>query len=263
MIKNFIIKVAIIVLGTFLAVSAYMFFNQENFIYFPDKQDFDSCPGFADSEKIRVGGTRMYYLEAKGSRTILVYYHGNAGSACDRAFVKDKLKDQGLSLLFVEYAGYSSDSRKPSKDLILQDVKNANEFIRSRAYEKTVLMGTSLGTAVAAYHQTLQTPEKMILLAPFDKLSRVGKTLYPFLPIGLLLREEYNTADYLKDYAGEIIIIHGAEDEIIPIELAKRLYDLIPSNDKKFFAIKDATHNTLLDWPGVLETVIDFLNSKN
>lgn len=261
--KYFISRLLMIGAGTFLTISLYMFFGQKSFIYFPDNQDFDSCPGFADSKKIRVNGTGMYYLEAEESERILVYYHGNAGSACDRDFIKDRLKNQGFSLLFVEYVGYSADNRKPSKDLILQDAENVNKFISSLTYKKTVLMATSLGTAVAAYHQTLQSPEKMILITPFDKLSRVAKFHYPFLPINLLLREEYNTADYMKGYEGEIIIIHGSKDEIIPIESAKRLYDLIPTNEKKFITIEEATHNTLLDWPEVLDLAIDFLKSKN
>ena len=261
--KFFIFRLAIIGLITLLIISFYMFFNQKNFIYFPDSRDFGSCPGFADSEKVEVAGTRMYYLEARDPVTILVYYHGNAGSACDRAFVKDILKDRGLSLLFVEYAGYSGDTRDPSKDLILQDAENADKFISGVGYEKVVLMGTSLGTAVAAYHQTLRYPEKMILLAPFDKLSHVGKIHYPFLPVSLLLREEYDTAGWLKDYEGEVVIIHGIEDEIVPVELAKELYESIPSNKKTFITIKDTDHNTLLGRSEVWEKVITFLNPED
>lgn len=262
MFRTNIIRLAIIVIMTFLVVSVYMFVNQKSYIYFPDNQNFDICPGFADSEKIREGGTRMYYLPADLADMVAVYYHGNAGSACDRSFVKDGLKKQGFSLLFVEYAGYSDDDRRPSRDLIMQDAKNANEFISRLGYKKIVLIGTSLGTAVAAYHQTLQRPEKMVLLTPFDKLSEVGKINYPFLPVNFLLTEEYDTAGWMKNYTGEVIIIHGTDDEIIPVKLAERLYNLIPSNDKKFITIEGATHNTLLDWPEVWRLIIEFVNSK-
>lgn len=261
-VRHFIVRVLIIALTVVLIFSVFMFFNQEKFIYFPDDQDFDNCPGFADSEKVSVSGTRMYYLEDKESETILVYYHGNAGSVCDRAFVKDRLKDAGNSLLFVEYTGYSGDTRKPSKNLILQDVKNAKEFISQSGHEKIVLMGTSLGSAISTYHQTLQEPEKLILLSPFDSLSEVGKIHYPFLPIRLLLREEYDTAEWLRDYTGEIMIIHGTQDEIIPIKLSKRLYNLVPSHNKNYITVKGATHNNLLHQPEVWEAVIDFLNTR-
>ncbi len=100
----------------------------------------------------------------------------------------------------------------------------------------------------------------MILLAPFDKLSEVGKIHYPFLPIGLLLREEYDTAEWLKDYTGEILVIHGTQDEIVPLELAKKLYKIIPSGDKRFVTVEGATHNTLLNRSEVWEKIISFLN---
>lgn len=266
MIKNlryYITRLVVTGLVIILIFVVYMVFNQNNLIYFPDSQNFDNCLGFSDSEKVRVSGTRMYYLETKESDTVLVYYHGNAGSACDRAYLKDLLKDRGMSLLFVEYAGYSGDTRDPSKDLITQDVKNANKFIREKGYEKTVLMGTSLGTAVVAYHQTLDKPEKMILLAPFDKLSEVGKIHYPFIPISIFLSEEYDSVEWLKDYTGEIVIIHGTEDEIVPIELAKRLFESLLSEDKKFVSIKGANHNDLHSYSEVWETVADFLKKKD
>ena len=257
--RSSLVRLAIISLGTYLTVCLYMFFNQKNYLYFPDNQDFDSCPGFADSAKVRIGGTRMYYLAAEEAQTILVFYHGNAGSACDRAFIKDNLKNHGLALLFVEYTGYSNDNRQPTRELILQDAKNASQFISTLPYEKIVLLGSSLGSAVAAYHQTLQRPEKIILLAPFDKLSRLGKIHYPFLPVSLLLREEYDSIAWLKNYTGEIMIIHGTADEIVPWRLAKNLYNQILSNNKKFITIAGANHNNLFDHPQVWQELIDYL----
>ena len=262
-IKYYLIRFVIFSTMAYIVICLFLFMNQRNFIYFPNDQDFNTCPGFADSETVNFAGTRMYYLESEGSETILVYYHGNAGSACDRSFIKDILKDHGISLLFVEYSGYSADIRKPTRDLILQDAKNAKAFIDQMGYERLFLIGNSLGSAVASYHQTLQTPERIVLLSPFDKLSNVGKIHYPFLPVDLIMREEYDPDDWIKDYVGKILIIHGLEDEIIPIKLAERLYDLIASEEKEFVAVKRADHNSLLAKPEVWEKVIDFLELED
>ncbi len=260
--KHFMIKSVLIGLATLFILFIYMFLNQNNYIYFPDNQDFDNCPGFADSERVRVNDTRMYYLKDEYADTAVVYYHGNAGSACGRSFIKDTLKDRGVSLLFVEYAGYSNDTRRPSRKLILKDVENVINFIDRAGYERKFLMGTSLGTAVVAYHQSIQKPDKVVLLAPFDKLSEVGKIHYPFLPVSLLLREEYDTAGWLKDHTGEILIVHGALDEIVPLELAMRLYEAIPSDNKNLITVEGASHNDLLLRPEVWETVTSFLGLK-
>ena len=89
-------------------------------IYYPDNQDFYGCEGFKDYEKINFNGTRFYLFEQSDS--VLVYYHGNAGSACDRSFLKDIFEQSNHTLVFVEYAGYSNDTKKPSVVLFLKDV---------------------------------------------------------------------------------------------------------------------------------------------
>ncbi|MFC1756459.1 hypothetical protein ACFLY1_00730, partial [Patescibacteria group bacterium] len=73
--------------------------------------DFKSCTFFQDSQKINIGGTRAYYKE--NSKKLILFYHGNAGSACDRSFLRDEFQKLGYSYIFVEYTGYSNDSRKP------------------------------------------------------------------------------------------------------------------------------------------------------
>ncbi len=248
----------LLALGTYLLLSDNMHVYQNYKAYFPDSQDFDSCPGFAESEKIREGSTRMYYTYTD-SDTLIVYYHGNAGSACDRAFVKDKLSEEGYSSLFVEYAGFSADEKEPSTDLILKDVENADKFLKSRSFKKTILMGTSLGSGIAAYHQTLSKPDKMVLFTPYDKFSNVGKKHYPHLPVKTLMSEEYEADVWMKDYTGEIIIIHGTRDEVIPIKYAEAFYKAIPSDKKIFHAVEGETHNTILNNTEVWDVVMDFI----
>lgn len=255
------IRLVVIAFATYAVVAGYMFFNQKNYIYFPDNRDFDTCPGFAESEKIRRGGTRMYYTDVS-SDIVVVYYHGNAGSACDRSFIKDKLKEEGLSSLFVEYAGYSNDDRDPGRDLILKDAGNAVGFVEELGQKKVVLMGASLGSAVAAYHSTIQAPDKIIFFAPFDSLESLARTHYPLLPVKALLRQNYDTAEWMRDYRGEVLIIHGEDDSIIPIKHAENLYDVIPSKEKKFMRIEGETHNTLLANPEAWKGAFDFIKEK-
>lgn len=257
-IKLAALGIILLALGAYLLLSGDTYVDQNYQAYFPDDQDFDSCPGFAESEKITEGGTRMYYTKA-ASDIIIVYYHGNAGSACDRSFVKDKLSEDGYSSLFVEYAGFSADDKEPSRDLIFKDVQNADKFLKSLDYKNTIIMGTSLGSGIAAYHQTLSKPDKMVLFTPYDKFSNVGKTHYPHLPVKTLLSEEYEADVWMKDYNGEIIIIHGTYDEVIPIKYAQALYDAIPSKDKIFHVVEGETHNTILNNTEVWGVVMDFM----
>ena len=104
--KYLIIILIVILVIYYFFNSIAMYMNVTDYIYFPNEQDFNNCPGFSDSEKKEHQGTRFYYTE--NSDKLLIFYHGNAGSACDRAFIKDQFKQMGYSTIFVEYAGFSN-----------------------------------------------------------------------------------------------------------------------------------------------------------
>ena len=136
--KLVLISLGVIIVGyVFICVLFFVF--QQSLIYFPSDQDFASCARFSDAQKINLEGTRMYYQQV--SDVLVIVYHGNGGSACDRSFLKSLLAEENVSYLFVEYAGYSSDKRTPNKERILNDVQNVHKFIRSLNMSKVIVLG--------------------------------------------------------------------------------------------------------------------------
>lgn len=251
-----LVRGGIAVIASYLFVILFLFFQQKNYIYFPDYQDFESCPGFAQSQKINWHGTRAYYT--KVTNRLLVFYHGNAGSACDRAFLEETFKQLGYSTLFVEYAGYSNDHRKPSRTLLLADAEQINEFLKTLSYSELVLAGESLGSALALYHSSLLAADKLLLISAFDRLSNVAKRHYPWFPVSLLLREEYDTSQWISK-AKSLLLIHGSKDEIIPLALGEALFQKIPVASKKFVAVPGAGHNDLYEFERTFQAIFNFL----
>ncbi|MDP2837865.1 MAG: 6-phosphofructo-2-kinase domain-containing protein [Candidatus Moranbacteria bacterium] len=256
------IRVTRILILTYFGFGAYLFFNQRNFLYFPALGNPEACEVFAKTgvEKTIKNGTTLYYKKNGG--TIAVFYHGNGGTACDRKFLADAFDRNNLSYLFVEYAGYVDD-RETTKENIFQDVRNADDFLRTISYEKLAFVSESLGAGPLAYHTTWRSPEKIALIAPYTRISDIAKAhfLYSFYPATLLVRDNFNTA-LLSEFRGETLVIHGTADEIIPLELGKKLYEMIPSERKEALFVSGATHNTALDAPGVMESLIRFLQSE-
>lgn len=244
----------------YLFLVLYMYIFQESYIYFPDNQDFDSCEGFKNSEKINYKSTRMYYKN--NSDKLIVFYHGNAGSVCDRAYMKEKFDQYGVSYIFVEYAGYSNDNKNPTKKLLLNDVKNVNEFLETINYKELIFMGQSLGSGMASYHSTLRKPDKILLISPFSTLADLGQKAYPYLPVKLLLRNNYDNILWLKDYNNKIIILHGDKDKTIPQSLSKKLFDNLNTKDKKYILINGADHNDMYLFPDMWNNIKTFINEK-
>lgn len=79
-----------------------LYFFQRQLTYFPDNSDFYNCPIFSEAEKITYKKTRMYLIK-KDLEKLVVFYHGNAASACSTGYIRDVIDSSGASVLIPEY----------------------------------------------------------------------------------------------------------------------------------------------------------------
>ena len=192
------------------------------------------------------------------SEKLAIFYHGNAGSACDRGYMKRIFSEQNYSFIIAEYTGYSNDTSKPSQVSILSDVRNINEFIAETSYSELIIAGESLGGSVAAYHASIVEADKVLLLTPFTNLEELVFSHYPLYPVRFLLKEKYPTEEWMKKHNGEVMIIHGTDDAIVPMRLSKKLYTTITSV-KEYREIVGAGHNNLFWFNSTQESIKAFL----
>jgi pimeloyl-ACP methyl ester carboxylesterase len=114
--------------------------------------------------------------------------------------------------------------------------------------EPLYLLGESLGcgVATAVANKTSVKIAGIILITPWDTLAAVAKSLFPFLPVQLLLTDKYDSIGNLKTFAGKIAVIGAERDEILPIKHAHNLYNSLPEGKKRMWIVRGAGHN---DWP--------------
>jgi len=236
----------------------YTYFTQTEQVYFPSDVDFDTCPNFIESKKVRYKGTRMYFNEL--SDKLIVYYHSNTGAACDQKLLKNLVDELGISYIFVEYAGFANDDRTPTKKLILEDVKNVIEFTKMLNYSELILLGYSLGTGPATYHSSIEHADKVILVAPYTSIRDIAQERKPYFPIALLLRENFDNIHNLKNYDNKIIIIHGNDDITIPITYGKELFGSIKNEQKQFVEV-DSGHGDILENSDAINAIKRFILS--
>jgi esterase/lipase len=230
-------------------------------IYYPNNQNFENCDGFKDYEKINYNGTRFYYKEQ--SKNVIVYYHGNAGSACDRSSVKSVFEQSNESLIFVEYTGYSDDKKEPDKNLILQDVQNIHNFIEENSFNKITIYGESIGSGAASYHAYLGNVNSLILVAPFSRLEDVAQSKYIIYPASILVREKYDNIKWLQNFKEDIIILHGDSDTVIPNRFSQKLFNEIPTDKKEYVLIEGKGHNDIWTSAVFTDNLIEFINRTN
>ena len=256
---SFIIDTLIRFMVIYLLFGLFLFFSQRSMLYYPDNQDFESCERFSDYQKINFNGTRFYYKQGSPDN-VIVYYHGNAGSACDRGYFKSFFEQSNSSIIFVEYTGYSNDSIKPSRDLILQDVKNVHSFVKENSFKNIVVYGQSIGSGAASHHAFIGDVNSLILVGSFSSLDDVVRSKYIIYPASILLREKYDNTKWLQDFDGNIIIFHGDGDQAIPYKFSQKLFNEIPTEKKEYVLIEGKGHNDIWNAPIFREKLIEFIN---
>ncbi|MGM5487803.1 MAG: alpha/beta hydrolase [Nanobdellota archaeon] len=249
---NIVIAIAIV----YIVFGIFLFVNQRSIIYHPNDQDFHQCSGFESYEKLTVNGTRFYFKANQDN--LIVYYHGNAGSACDRSKIRSVFEKANASVMFVEYTGYSNDSVEPSKERILEDVRNVHQYVDD--YENIVVYGQSIGSAAASYHASLGHVDDLILVTPFAKLADVVQSKYMMYP-AFLLTERYDNSEWLQHYEGSLLIVHGDNDMVIPNRFSKDLFENVPTKDKRYVLIEGSGHNDLWSSSVFRDTIRDHIDA--
>ncbi len=238
LLKQLLIGVIIV----YVLFGAYLYFAQKSLIYFPDNTLHSECHAF--SERAEHNNTRMYI--ERGDDRVLVVYHGNAGRACDRTYLSEFSE---RTLVLVEYEGYAGQG-VPSSNAHHQNVRDVHEWLLTQGFSDVAVLGESLGTGLAAYHASLGGVGRVVLVAPYTTLAAVAQHHYRVYPGRLLLREQYST-ESLHSFDGDILVVHGSTDNIIPAHLSESL----PGTR----VIVEAGHNDLLHHSDVRKVITEIL----
>jgi hypothetical protein len=148
------------------------------------------------------------------------------------------------SLYVLEYPGYGAREGSPCLESMDQAASEAYQILRSQYTNTPVcVLGESLGSGPAcSLAREKISPDKIVLVVPFDTLASVASERFYFLPVRLMLRDAWNNLEAMRHYAGPVEIYGATGDTIIPIKHAEALAKQIPG--ARFTAITGG-HN---DW---------------
>ena len=242
-----------------------MFFFQRSLMYHPldahlDPKRFD-LPEMSVIELVTEDGLKLqsWYKQAKQQQPTILFLHGNAGHIGYRSRKVKPLLSTGYGLLLLSYRGYGSNPGKPTEEGLYLDAKAALKYLQDQGIKPNsiVLYGESLGTGVAVETAQGRNLAGMILEAPFTSMADTASRHYPFMPVRKLLKDRYNSAEKIVTFQSPLLIIHGENDNIVPFELGRRLFDAA-NEPKRFLPLKHAGHNDVYEY-GVANQVISFL----
>lgn len=246
-----VVRVVRFGLAVYLSLVLLMMFFEESLIYFPIRYpEGDWAPAgleFEDATFETSDGVRLHgwYVPHDDPRAVLLFSHGNAGNITHRAHVLRTFERLGVAVLIYDYRGYGRSEGSPNEEGVIRDARAARAWLAQRAgvaEEQIVLLGRSLGSAVSVQLAAQDGARGLVLESSFTSMPDVAAKHYPWLPVRLVMRNRFDSAEVIGRYHGPLLQSHGDRDTIIPIELGRRLFELA-NEPKQFYVLRGSDHN--------------------
>lgn len=174
---------------------------------------------------------------------VILLCHGNGGNIGNRLLKTKLLRKAGASVLLFDYRGYGRSSGTPTEKGTYADGEAAYSWLRQRGIpdSRIVFYGESLGSGIAVELATRHRVAGLIVESGITSALDMGNRLFPHLPVSLMVRYHYDNLSKMPHVLSPVLAMHSPDDEIVPYEMGRRLYDAAP--DPKTFVELAGTHN--------------------
>lgn len=246
-------RTLVVVLILLFAFVLLLRLSEKKFIYFPSRYPtgnwkplvHGSAPEdlfFTTADGVRLHGWFVGRPDAVAS---LLWCHGNAGNITDRLDNLQRLARLPLNILLFDYRGYGRSEGRPDEEGLYLDAVAAYDALASRPLvdsDRIFLFGRSLGGAVAAELATRRAAAGLILESTLTSAAAMAWRMFRPLPLHWVIKSRFDTMRCLQQLTLPILVIHGTQDEVIPLEMGKELF-AAATNPKRFYEIAGAGHN--------------------
>lgn len=242
------------------AIQDYLIFHPHGYHQTPAEANLQQfrevqIPSF-DNTKLRI-----WLADGNKQKPTILFFHGNAYQ--NSFFAQNLLPfiKEGYTVAMMEYRGFGGTDGHLHQSNVFKDASVVFDWLKQQNYPHIIVYGYSFGCAVSVGLTTIRTPDKLILTAPFASLiGLVKEKPVPFA--GMVLRDYYPSDDFIKNYKGPLLIIHGLRDRLIPYHHSEILYENSPSAKKTLVLLKDTGHRSVFLDEKNLPYIIKWLNKN-
>lgn len=259
------------VLVALALLSGLLYLQQPAMIFFPHPTlgatPADWGMAYEDVNFSAADGVALHgwYIPREGAQQVLLFFHGNAGNIAHRGESVAIFHELGLDVFIFDYRGYGRSSGTPSEAGLYDDARGAWRYLtdtKSFDGRDIVIFGRSLGGAVAARLASETSPGAVIVESAFSSARDVARAVFPLLSHITVLRFDFDASAYIRGVTAPVLVLHSREDEIMPYELGRRLYEA--ANEPRMFVELHGDHNGgfLLSQPGYGRALQRFLRNS-
>lgn len=259
-------SILLFVIAGYVGIVGLMYLAQRSLMYFPEAvRTAPGTAGLPEAQEMMLKSADgadviVWTVAPKEDKPVFLYFHGNGGALRHRVSRFKALTADGSGLVALSYRGYGGSGGSPSETGLFADADAAYGFARARYPEaKLVVWGESLGTGVAVALAAKSKVDALILEAPYTSTADIAFAAYPFIPVSLLMKDQFHSDARIGKVTAPILILHGMRDNVIPFAYGRRLYDLAPE-PKQFVPFPLGEHENL-DLHGAQAAVREFLGT--
>jgi len=251
----------------YAAICAVVYFGNRLFMYFPNPTR--AAPAEAGLDHVKeieiaaADGVTLvaWYAPARGERPTILYFHGNAANAANRAPRIELIQENGFGVLYLNNRGYGGSGGNPTEEDNVADAITAYDHLIGLGVPpgKIAAYGESLGSGQAVRLAAARPVAAVVLEAPLTSTVDVARRTYFWLPISLLITDKYNNERNIRSVTAPVLILHGEQDGVIPVEMGRRVYRGA-NQPKRIELFPQGTHDDLFDH-GAWEKTRAFVDS--
>lgn len=239
-----------IAVGIFVVFALVLYLQQGKLIFFPSREIGQTPADWRLAyEDVFIDVTpaeriHAWYFPVDTSANTIVLCHGNAGNIVNRIESAAYWVSLGANVLLFDYRGYGRSDGQPGEEECYEDALAALGWLqesKGTSLESIVLFGRSLGGAVAVEAATRVPCAGLVVESSFTSAADMGRRMYPFLPIGLLIRYRFDSLSKIGRVSCPVLITHSPQDEIVPYDMGESLFEAAPA-PKRFVELSGG-HN--------------------
>jgi pimeloyl-ACP methyl ester carboxylesterase len=256
--------IAAIALCLYVGLATMIYLAQRSLMYFPETiHTTPAAAGLPQAEEVSLTASDgaqvlVWHVPPQDGKPVILYFHGNGGALKYRVERFRKLIGAGIGLVALEYRGYGGLPGSPSEPGLIADAEAAYAFaIAHYPAQQSVLWGESLGSGVAVALAAEKPVGRVILEAPFTSALAIGQQRYWYLPVRLLMKDQFRSDQRIGKVTAPLLILHGVQDRVIPYAMGEHLFDLA-NKPKHIVRFLDGGHEDL-DQNGAFDAVGRFL----
>lgn len=207
----------------------------------PDQLNFSDV-WLTSQDWTRIHG---WFCPTAKPKAVVLYCHGNGGNLAGRAamlqFMQEKM---GVSVLIFDYRGYGRSDGKATVAGAIADAKAARTELAKLAKvneSDMVLMGRSLGGAIAIQLAADAPPRGLIVENSFSSLREVASEHFPKLA-WLVAKNKLDSAQAIAEVDCPLLQSHGDIDRVISYASGRRLFEAA-KNPKRLITLTGLGHN--------------------